>query len=238
MYTGTWHCGDGPPQQRDLNRHLGYASWTADGRDWQGPQMLEGTYGHYIWRAATHDGQAWLCGRRKREFLESNEPEPESVESALLVSDDGLAWRTAGLFQERYGDETAFRFSADGSILAVARSYRNRPAQLCRAKPPYRQWQRVDLDRTIGGPLLAAWQGRLLVGGRKSLSEPTTALYWLAGDRLHEAAELPSGGDNSYPGFVDVGGGRGLLSYYSSHERDAAGQPITAIYLAELGVEE
>jgi hypothetical protein len=27
------------------------------------------------------------------------------------------------------------------------------------------------------------------------------------------------------------------VSYYSSHERDPAGKPITAIYLAELAIE-
>jgi len=49
---------------------------------------------------------------------------------------------------------------------------------------------------------------------------------------------LPSGGDNSYPGFVELAPGRALVSYYSSHERDASGKPITAIYLAELVLEE
>lgn len=234
VYTGTWYCGDAAPQQRDLNAHLGYAAWTRDGADWQGPKLLEGTYGHYIWRAAAHGGKAWLCGRRKRDFAQSTEPEPVEVESALLESDDGLIWRTAGLFQPRHGDETAFTFLADGSILAVARSYGNRPAQVCRARPPYQEFQRIDLDRAVGGPLLANWSGHWLVGGRKSIGEPRTALYWLADDRLHEVAELPSGGDNSYPGFVDLGDGRAWLSYYSSHERDAAGQTQTAIYLAEL----
>ncbi|HIM55864.1 MAG TPA: hypothetical protein EYM39_04085 [Candidatus Latescibacteria bacterium] len=43
-----------------------------------------------------------------------------------------------------------------------------------------------------------------------------------------DVAELPSGGDNSYPGFIALDGTRGLLSYYSSHEGSAS------IYLAEL----
>lgn len=44
----------------------------------------------------------------------------------------------------------------------------------------------------------------------------------------------PSGGDNSYPGFVALSPTRALVSYYSSHDKDAAGRTITAIYLAEL----
>ena len=61
-------------------------------------------------------------------------------------------------------------------------------------------------------------------------------MYWLDDDRLVEFAELPSGGDNSYPGFVELSPTRGLLSWYSSHEKDAAGQEITAIYMADLGI--
>jgi len=59
-------------------------------------------------------------------------------------------------------------------------------------------------------------------------------LDWLVGDQLQEFAELPSGGDNSYPGFVELAPGRALVSYYSSHEKDADGTVMTAIYLAEL----
>ena len=104
------------------------------------------------------------------------------------------------------------------------------------AGPPYTQWDRRDLDRSIGGPLLAKWGDRYVVGGRNSTPDrgPKTSLCWLVGDQLHEFAELPSGGDNSYPGFVELGPGRALVSYYSSHERDESGQQITAIYLAEL----
>ncbi|MCP5111033.1 MAG: hypothetical protein GY953_09380, partial [bacterium] len=161
------------------------------------------------------------------------------TEAALLESDDGLVWRMAGLSQEEYGDETAFLFEDDGSILAVARSRGGRNAQLCRSRAPFREWSRKDLGRYIGGPLLAKWGGRYLVGGRKMLTEkPVTSLYWLADDRLHEFAELPSAGDNSYPGFLELNPNRALVSYYSSHERDASGETITAIYLADLMIEE
>ncbi|MBI2823398.1 MAG: hypothetical protein HYX69_01765 [Planctomycetia bacterium] len=234
VYTGTWYCGDSTPTVRDLNEHLGYAAWSEDGTAWHGPTMLEGTYGHYVWRAGTHGDKAYLCGRRKHEFQRSNEPEPDAVESALLASDDGLVWSKVGLFQEQYGDETAFLFEPDGAILAVARGGGRQNAQLCRSRPPYREWERTDLGRQVGGPLVTRWQGHLLVGGRKTSGDARTALYWLADGRLEEFAELESGGDNSYPGFVPLEDSRALVSYYSSHERDAEDRLITAIYLAEL----
>jgi hypothetical protein len=236
VYTGTWYCGDGPPKQRDLNEHLGYAAWTSDGSEWHSPVMLEGTYGHYIWRAAAYGGKAYLCGRRKREFVRIATPEDDpAVQSAILESDDGLVFRYKGLFQEEFGDETAFLFEPDGALVAISRTGGNRNAQFVRAAALDQPVQRVDLGQYIGGPLLTKWDGRYLVGGRKtSGGSPRTALHWLVGEQIHEIAELPSGGDNSYPGFVELSPGRALLSYYSSHERDEASQPITAIYLAEL----
>jgi len=240
VITGTWYCGQSSPKRYDMNEHLGYACWSEDGRGWHGPQMLEGTYGHYVWRAATYGGKAYLCGRRKRQFAHTGsraERDP-LVQSAMLESEDGLVWRKVALFQETYGDETAFLFEEDGSVLAVARSGGGRNAQVCRSRPPYNQWQRKDLDRYIGGPLLARWNEHYLVGGRKTIGPARTSLYWLINDELHEFAELPSGGDNSYPGFVQLSPGRALVSYYSSHQRDEKDRTMTAIYLAELELED
>ena len=88
-------------------------------------------------------------------------------------------------------------------------------------------------------PLLARWGDRYLVGGRKTAGAPArTALSWLIDGQLHEFAVLPSGGDNSYPGFVELSATRGFVSWYSSHEKDDSGKSITAIYLAELKIVE
>lgn len=241
VYTGTWYCGDmsPKPEDYDLNEHLGYAAGSTDGIRWNGPIMLEGTFGHYIWRAGTFDGRAYLCGRRKKDFQVGPKGEGTRVESALLESDDGLIWRTRALFQEVDGDETAFQFDADGSILAIGRRGRDN-AQLLRSKRPYTAWERKDLDRYIGGPLLTPWGDRCVVGGRKTLGGkgPTTSMCWLVNDQLHEFAELPSDGDNSYPGFVEIDPAHALMSWYSSHEKDASGKTITAIYLADLEIVE
>ncbi len=239
VYTGTWYCGDSSPNYKDcdLNEHLGYAAWSEDGVTWHSPIMLEGTFGHYIWRANTCDGKAYLCGRRKKEFAVGPRGEGSIAESAMLQSDDGLIWRTRALFQEVDGDETAFQFEPDGSIVAIGRRGRT-TAQLLKSEPPYTKWERKELDRSIGGPLLTRWGGRYVVGGRKTVGDkgPVTSLCWLVEDRLHEFAELPSGGDNSYPGFVEISPTRALMSWYSSHEKDENGKTMTAIYLADLEI--
>jgi hypothetical protein len=70
VYTGTWWSGPGKiePKEYDMNKMLGFAVSSVDGTKWSEPTMLEGTFGHYIWRAATHGGKAYLCGRRKAGF--------------------------------------------------------------------------------------------------------------------------------------------------------------------------
>lgn len=242
VYTGTWWTGEAalPRERHDMNQHLGYAAHTGDGKAWSEPVLLEGTYGHYIWRAAAHGGKAYLCGRRKRGFSEKEDGGGASplVESAMLESDDGLRWRFHSLFQEERGNETAFLFEEDGALVAVSRRDQD-GSQLARSAPPWTEMRRSDLPVFIGGPLLARWGDRLLVGGRRQLPDgPRTALSWLDGGELSQFALLPSAGDNSYPGFVDLGGGRGLVSWYSSHEKDGDGKTITAIYLADLVLAE
>jgi hypothetical protein len=242
VYTGTWYSGETtlPRSEYDLNKHLGYAAWSDDGASWNSPIMLEGTFGHYIWRATTFGGKAYLCGRRKHQFDVRPRGEGPDVESAMLESDDGLVWRTRALFQETRGDETAFRFDTDGDILGIGRRGSDK-AQVLRSRPPYTSWDRRELDRYIGGPLLTRWADRWVVGGRNTLTDgrgPKTSMYWLVGDKLHPFAELPSGGDNSYPGFLQISPTRAVMSWYSSHEKDADGKTITAIYMADLRISE
>lgn len=239
VYTGTWWVDTTEAKELDVNDHLGFCVWSKDGKMWHGPRMLDGTHGYYIWRAATHDGVAYLNGRRVRDFESvPGRAEPaEYMESWLLHSPDGFTWAPLGLMQPTLGDETALLVEEDGSMLAVARAA-GRPAQLCRAKPPYNQWTRVELDRHVGGPLLTKWGNHYLVGGRKSLggAPAVTSLYELIGDQLQEIAEFPSGGDNSYSGFVELSPTEGLPSYYSSHEGSGTSLAPSAIYLVKLSL--
>ena len=223
--------------QADINKHLGYGVKTADGTSWSKPFQLEGTYGHYIWRAATHDDKAYLCARRKRGYTESQLGAGATpiMESAMLESDDGINWRFHSLIQTTKGNETAFLFRKNHDLLAISRRQGREPALLIQSSSPYQKMERKDLTEYIGGPLLARWGNEFIVGGRRfTEAGPRTILYWLHDGVLHEAAALPSGGDNSYPGFVEHDDGTGLVSWYSSHEKDASGKTIAAIYLANL----
>ena len=238
VYTGTWWSGTTtlPRDQYDMNKMLGFAVSSVDGQEWSAPTLLEGTFGLYIWRAAAFGDKAYLCGRRKPGYDIGPKGEGDKVQSLMLESDDGLVWKKRAYFSETIGDETAFLFEPNGDLLAIGRHGGGGNAQLIRSKPPYTDWHRQFLDRSIGGPLVVKWGENIIVGGRKTTKEhgAKTALCWLVGDELKEFAEFPSGGDNSYPGFVALSDSRALVSYYSSHEKDSAGKIITAIYMAEL----
>ena len=242
VYTGTWWSGDDtlPREDYDLNKHLGYAVYSESGGSWSEPTQMEGTYGHYIWRAATHDGKAYLCARRKRNYSEQETGAGGAsiVESAMLESEDGLNWRFHSLFQADRGNETAFLFEENGDLLSISRCGSD-TAQLGTAAPPWTEKKIVDLPTYLGGPLLARWGSRYLVGGRRNTENgPKTALYWLVEETLSPIVQLPSSGDNSYPGFVELDDGSGLVSWYSSHEKNSEGESITAIYVANLTLEK
>ncbi len=242
IYTGTWYYGDPNIERKkfNINEHLGYAVWTEDGTNWHEPTLLEGTYGHYIWRAATYKGKAYLCGRRKQDFADifAENNGDRIMKSAMLESEDGLIWKKKSFFQEKDGDETAFLFESDGTILAVARRGREN-AELCRSELPWQKWIRKDLGEYIGGPMLVKWGEHYLVGGRKRTDDGyKTVLSWLVDDKLYPIVQFPSGGDNSYPSFIELSPSRALISYYSTHEKYENGKPMTAIYLAEIKTEE
>lgn len=230
VYSGTWFSGKSPItdyKKLDVNLHLGYAVYSNDGVQWLKPTMLEGTFGHYIWRARKYQGMAYLCARRKIGFEVDLKGEPSQMKSLMLESSDGLIWQKRSVFQEIQGDETAFIFSSGGEITGIGRRKGN--AQLLKSQPPYDSWSRSDLGRYIGGPLIASWGDEILVGGRrKTKSGPRTFLAWLNKSGLEDFALLPSSGDNSYPGFVELSGGEAIASWYSSHEGSAS------IYMARL----
>jgi len=241
IYTGTWYSGETtlPRDKYDLNQHLGYAVWSDDGETWSDPMLLEGTFGHYIWRAAAYGDTAYLCGRRKIDYDIMAKGEGREITSLMLESDDGLIWRKKAVFQPTGGDETAFQFDSKGNVTAIARSYGRNPAQVLRAAAPWTDWQKIKLDRYIGGPLLVSWGNRQVVGGRELTDGGSRmSMYWVVENSLRKFAELPSGGDTSYPGFIELDLTHAVMSWYSSHEKDAGGQTITAIYIADLTIKD
>ncbi|MDG2022079.1 MAG: hypothetical protein P8J59_09035 [Phycisphaerales bacterium] len=129
-------------------------------------------------------------------------------------------------------NEVTLRFEGDGTMRAIIRREAgDRRAWRGIAAPPYENWSFEPLGEPLGGPdFMALGDGVWLVGGRRYAPDgQSTVLASIDADGVwSDLAELPSGGDTSYPGFVRIGDTI-LVSYYSSHEGR------TSIYLATLG---
>ena len=71
-------------------------------------------------------------------FVKNLEEKEEDEDEApkYVQGSNGLIWKKRAFFQETAGDETAFLFEADGSVLAVGRHGGGKNAQLLRSKPP------------------------------------------------------------------------------------------------------
>jgi len=252
LYTFSWLIQDG---RFEHNHLLGHGVWSTDGTDWNGPTPLEGTLGHYAWRAVTHGGKAYLNARRKRGFVFTDDKVESDrlVQSTLMDSEDGLIFKPAIFFDQEGGDETAFQFEDDGALLAIMRTVGPPPhnAIFWRSRPPYTEWERTVLHRFIGGPMLVKWGDRYLVGGRRFEEDGkasgtvgvSTSIGWLDGlapgetPHLVEGTDLPSGNDTSYPNFVALSDTEGLLVYYSSHEGSGTKLAPSAIYLARISID-
>ncbi|MEC7566961.1 MAG: hypothetical protein VX738_14865 [Planctomycetota bacterium] len=236
IYTGTWYCGPNKSPERNLNQMVGYGVSTRDGVAWSAPSILEGTYGHYVWRTATFGDRIYMCARRIRGFQEVRSVAKRAplMRSLILVSDDGAHFQPAGVFQETHGDETAFMFDSEGNVTAVGRRGRGN-AELIRLSPSLKVTERVDLGRYIGGPFIRSMGDHIIVAGRNVRNDkPVTTVCWLIKNSLVDLCILPSGGDCSYPAMVQLCPGCMLVSYYSSHETDENGVVQTNIYFVEL----
>lgn len=236
VYTGTWYCGPNKPKVGNINQMLGYGVNTEDGNDWSSPFILEGTYGHYVWRTATYKNQVYMCGRRTRDYAELKDLQNRAklLQSQILSSHDGKRFLPVGTFQEKNGDETAFMFDDTGAITAVARRGRG-TAELIRLSANFQVTARSELDRYIGGPFIGRFADHTLVAGRNIVDGVAKmVICTLVDGKLNTLCELPAGGDCSYPSLIQLCPGCVLVSYYSSHEKDKDGNPTTNIYLAEL----
>jgi hypothetical protein len=203
-----------------------FVSFSDDGITWSKPQIVSEP-GRWLWRVTWHDGKAYGV---------SYSAGSESRSSALVASDDGSQYRELApkMLDDGWPTEAVVRFADDETLYCLQRRDGTAPANtamLGASRVPYREWEWRDLGLYFGGPnFIQLPSGQWVAAGRIFTSQgPKTELAWLDVQEksLKPFLELPSGGDNSYPGLVWHDG---LLwvSYYSSHEGKAK------IYLAKV----
>lgn len=206
------------------------ASFTVDGENWS-PLQISGPPDVWIWRPCWHLGLAYTWSRRIKSPGETG-----SNPFYLMRSADGLQWDT--IASAPMGNEASVYFGPDGTMYCLGRQEN---AVLGESAPPYTNWEWYRLGYFIGGPnWIELSDGRLIAGGRNfsdpgdvaagrrpSLPKMVLALVDLEAKCYVPTLVLPSGGDCSYPGFVEHEGDL-WVSYYSSHEGS------TSIYLARV----
>ncbi len=206
--------------------------FSKEGKKWTAPRkVVEDT--HWLWRVTWHKGVAYGVAKYGSPSAELK-TNPRKVR--LVKSRDGAKWETVTELAVPGGDETAVRFTADGTMVALTRRTweDGNIAWVGTSKAPYTEWTWKPSGYFIGGPNVAILpSGKWVAGGRiyegGDRSKPHTEVGELTAAGFTPKLRLPSGGDSSYPGFVWH---EGLLwtLYYSSHEGK------TSIYLAKIKV--
>ena len=120
---------------------------------------------------------------------------------------------------------------SDSMLLLVRRDGADRQGYLGCSVPPYREWKWVDTGIRLGGPNIIHYKDNKYIVGTRNLKYEddwhTTIYATSPKGKFKCITELPSHGDNSYPGLV-LKDNVLWVSYYSSHEGK------TSIYIAKI----
>jgi hypothetical protein len=154
--------------------------------------------------------------------------------ACLVKTADGINYElVTRLEMDGKPNEATVRVMPDNEMfIMLRREGGNLEGMWGRSTPPYKEWKWKSLGIRLGGPDFISLKNNIIVAGTRIYmnEERYTALF--IGDRsgdFRKIVQLPSGGDNSYPGFVSRDK-RLWISYYSSHEGS------TSIYLAEVPI--
>lgn len=199
-------------------------AFSADGVRWSAPQAIMED-GDWLWRVLWHKGQAF--GINKRVPGRNNPAQPKR--GFLVRSTDGIHWTNVVELEVPGIDEAALVIDAHDEMMVLARrGADNNHGWFGRSRPPYTRWTWQDCGEQVGGPNLILIPGKGLWAGTRS-ADRRTCLAAMIDGRCEPKLFLPSGGDNSYPGFWWQEN-QLWISYYSSHEGK------TSIYLAKVRI--
>lgn len=212
-----------------------HVSFSKDGKTFSNPQeaLIDGKTSEddWLWRVTWAGKTAYTVSYRK---------DHKTGYEHLMSSNDGVKWKSVSEIPV-CGNETTLRMLPDGRMAAlVRREGKGNTSCWCTSKAPYTEWEVKEMKSKVNGPdMIVLRDGRIIAGGRSLDSDaPKTKLWEVTPEgKLTELLVLPSGGDNSYPGFAQVGNELWVV-YYSSHElRRDNGRPRAAIYLAKIPID-
>ena len=203
------------------------------GSVYQGTKVLKGrrprvvlAEGDWLWRVTWHKGVGYGVSYRV-------DGAPDWAVS-LYKSPDGVEWtKVKHLDVPGRPNETTLRFLPNGDMVAlVRRESGDKQGWIGVSREPFTEWTWKPAGSQLGGPnFVVLPDGQMVAGSRDyrqaAARKHTTVIGPMTTGGFTQKLSFPSGGDNSYPGFVLY---KGVLwmAYYSSHEGK------TSIYLAKI----
>jgi len=210
-------------------------SFSEDGKNFSEPQRVvfpEGGDFEWFWRLTWHEGTGYVVTYREK----------SENKCVLLKTVDGINYSTVTILDINGApNETTLRFLPDGRMALLARrEFDDQEGFWGVSSAPFTEWTFRPIGFRIGGPdFILTGENELVAGGR-SYTHKEKKMYLWKGDfdgNFRSAFVLPSRGDCSYPGFLQVGDELWVV-YYSSHElKNEEGGPRAGIYLAKLPLE-
>lgn len=213
--------------------------FSSDGHSWSGARELGDSH-WWLWRTRWHhvyhpaaeqwDSAAYgFAYNRGANAIHLYSGDP--LKAMRLQKANVLSLEKHGL---GYPNESDMIFTGNTAWAIVRRDADSYSAQLGHSKWPFNRWEWHDLEQYLGGPcMLKLEDGGIVVAARVWENQQLfTSLFRLNIETrsLRKLVDLPSAGDNSYPGLAAIEN-KLLLSYYSSHQ-DQKSQ----IYLATFDI--
>jgi len=179
----------------------------------------------WLWRVTWHKGVGYGVLYRKKDSKKS--------ELFLLKTVNGIDYDLITPFALKdVAGESTITFDKDDNMIIIVRvDSGKRIGLIARRRYPYTDWNWKETGFRLGGPDIIPYKDDFYIIGTRSfnfLNQAKTSIYlYKEGKEYQNIVELPSGGDNSYPGLL-LEGNELWVSYYSSHEGK------TSIYMAKF----
>lgn len=221
LYFGTWdivhRAGHDTPDRGAVRT---YFATTKDGTTWS---KVQGIYepGFWLWRVRHHEGAFYSAA------YTAVRPKPNSRETRLLRSVDGLNWELVSVVtKDRLAGEADMLWRPDGAVWVLTRTGDDKgDAEWLVSNSTMQQWIGKGTGTPIHSPVFAIWKDRVFVAGRDYRKGASTTKLWeFKEGACKELLALPSKGDTAYPGLLvdpaaaDTSSPAFFITWYSQHD--------------------
>jgi len=200
---------------------------TTDGISWTDPEITLKNV--WLWKPIKAAGKYYGGGYYydDNKFLNVN----------LMSSDDGIAWKDVSRISCG-GESHMYPLSSERIRVLVRTERKPYHLEVYESTLPFLKWEKVrTIPQIIQGPHVFRMKGKTFLAGRErpdyletadpqkpSYSLHRTKIWEIMEDAsIQEVIELPSSGDNAYPGTAVLPDDTLLMSYYSQHDTGKSG---------------